>query len=228
MAPLLITCTGTATVQSRAEIALVHLTISSEGASQPGVSHDVAETATALQSHLKTLSPPDGDGGGGAVDPTTTPITRWTLSSLSTASWTPLDGDGHALPRRFSASTRLEVHFRDFAALGAFTARLAETAFVGVDRVEWLLTEGTRLALGRRCRREAVEDAVLKARDYADAAGKAGVEVREVSDVLGGGGAGGERMMMARFAEGGGGGEVRFQPEDVSVSCEVVAKFDAA
>lgn len=226
MAPLLITCTGESTIYHPAERAVVFLTISSDGISQPEVSQAVTKTANAVQSHLKTIAPKDSAGQAHE----TAPVTHWSMSTLYTGSWQPDDADGTKVPRRFSASTRLEVTFRDFQELGGFTSNLASTEFVGVDRIEWRLTEATKMELGRRCRRDAVKDAMLKAKDYADAAGKADFEILEITDGRAAAGYSDGPLLYggARHGGGAGGEELSYEPEDVSISCSVTAKFDAA
>lgn len=226
MAPLQITCNGESTIYHPAERAVVFITVSSDGPSQSQVSQEVTLTSDQLQVSLKTMALKDPTGQAAP----NAPVTHWSMTSLSTGSWQPTDNRGKNLARRFTASSRLEVKFRDFAQLGTFTSELAQTKFVSVDRIEWRLTDATKAELGRQCRRNAVKDAMAKAKDYADAAGKADFEILEITDGVASSGyiPPYRRMFSAAPGAGGDGQELNFEPEDVSISSSLTAKFDAA
>jgi uncharacterized protein YggE len=184
------------------------------------------------------------------------PVSKWSLGSLSTGSWQPQPplqsrepagggnntNEAHAdadvsktttplplPPRLYTASATMTATFVDFSALGTFTSHLASTDHVSIERIEWDVSPATKMSLERGARREAVKHAMIKAKDFADAVGKADFEVLEISDVNSGGG----RLMGLGPAFRGRGVEdeeemMRFRPEEVGVACEVVVKFDAA
>ena len=264
--PLLITCTGSSTLTHAAELATLHLTISSTGPDPRATAQNVTTSAAAIAAHLKTLTLEEDDhddldaANVGVPHPQpTAPVSKWTLSSLSTGSWQPeprrqaTDADPNEAdvdvpkptttttrslpPRLYTASTTMTATFLDFSALGSFTSsHLLSTPYVSIERIEWDVLPATKMSLERRGRREAVKDAMIKAKDYADAVGKEDFGVLVISDVAAGGG--GRLMAMGgAFGRGVGmamGGEeeeemmMRFRPEEVGVSCEVVVKFDAA
>jgi uncharacterized protein YggE len=225
MAPLLITCTGTSSLTHPPELATIHLTITSTSPSQSIATENVTKTSRVLASHLMTLMQEDD---AGTPNPTA-PASHWSLGSLSTASWLPRADEPPSIEaagtRVFSASISISATFRDFSLLGSFSGQVGAMEFVSISHVEWSLTAETLGELQRRGRREAVKDAMGKARDYADAVGRVDFDVLEISDV---GQGGGGRMMMMQRGGGEGEGEVGFRPEDVRVECEVVVKFDAA
>ena len=99
---------------------------------------------------------------------------------------------------------------------------------VSIGRVEWRLTDATKESLASESRREAVKNAVVKARDYADVLGKGEPEVVEVSDE-----SGIFRQGLRELAShhstngrGQGAGEILdFEPESVQLNTTVTVKF---
>jgi uncharacterized protein YggE len=99
-----------------------------------------------------------------------------------------------------------------------------------VDRVEWALTSKRRTELQRQVRTRAVEDAVLRAQQYADALGLSRIRPIAIADagMLGDGlhpERAGEVAMMRALGASGAGPNVELVPEDIEVSAAVDARF---
>ena len=81
------------------------------------------------------------------------------------------------------ASVGIEVKFRDFAALSRWVGQhVANTDGFRVSRVEWALTSKRRTELQRQARTRAVEDAVVRAQQYADALGLGKIRPVAIAD----------------------------------------------
>ncbi len=87
------------------------------------------------------------------------------------------------LPLVHHASVGIEVKFRDFAALSRWVGQhVANTDGFRVSHVEWALTSKRRTELQRQVRTRAVEDAVLRAQQYADALGLGKIRPVAIAD----------------------------------------------
>src|SRR5271155_472894 len=200
MPPLTITAQGTSTIFRQAERAVIMVHVSSEGTSQEKGSNEVTLTANELRSMLKGLSPKTEKGMSfplvnlwdtsrqtslrrdvGEVTPDA-PVTYWKNSTLSTGSYRPTDAKGRKLDRLFFARTSFEIKARDFERRGSLATPLSTMPLVSISQVEWRLTDATKASLASESRREAVKDAVVKARDYAAVLGRGKPEAVEVSD----------------------------------------------
>lgn len=168
-------------------------------------------------------------------DPASGPVTWWATQQVRTWAERPWNQDGRQLPLVHHASVGVQVKFRDFARLSSWVGRLVEAAEgFRLDGVVWSLTEAHRLELERTVRTRAVQDAVRRAQEYADALGLGPVRPVAVADagMLGPGlspmgGGGGAYLRMAAKDTGGGGTELELSPEDIEVSAEVDARFVA-
>jgi hypothetical protein len=130
------------------------------------------------------------------------------------------------------ASVDVEVKFRDFASLSRWVGQhIANTDGFRVSYVEWALTSKRRTELQRQARTRAVEDAVVRAQQYADALGLGRIRPVAIADagMLGAslhpdGGPGGAHLRAAGVHVGGG-PDVELSPEDIEVSATVDARF---
>ncbi|KZP25811.1 hypothetical protein FIBSPDRAFT_855442 [Athelia psychrophila] len=236
MAPVTIHVEGQSTISRLAERAAMSVDISSEGPAQDTVSTAVTATARKLQSELDELRPLT-EGGGGEVSPDA-PISFYALEALSTWSRADTDREGKATGgRTYGARTHFDITFRDFARLGAMTDMLAKMPLVSVKGVTWTLTEGTEKLLAVQSRREALEDAVQRARDFADVVGCKTVECVEIRQGGGHAAIGMQRPMpmgrsMVAGASGpagaGVGGGLEFVPQKVMKSASVSVQFLAS
>ncbi|WP_454854240.1 SIMPL domain-containing protein [Promicromonospora soli] len=135
--------------------------------------------------------------------------------------------------RRFRASARLSVTFRDFEALSTWLADIMDVDGVEIDRISWDLTDETRKTLLAEARIEAAEETAVRAQSYADALGLgpvAPVAIYEAG-LRGGGNGGGNAPMYAMrasaMADAGGGTQVELQPRDIDVDITLSADYEA-
>jgi hypothetical protein len=218
--PTEITVRGSFTAFQAPERATVHATIAYEGPVMEPVYDLVARDLEAVKTTVTPLR--TGDHG---------PVTWWSAEQLRTWSTRPWNKDGIQMPLVHHASVGIEVKFRDFAALSRWVGEhVANTNGFRVSRVEWALTSKRRTELQRQVRTRAVEDAVIRAQQYADALGL--VRIRPVAiadagmlganlDPQGGTGIG----LMRAAAMPGGAPDVELLPEDIEVSAAVDARF---
>ncbi len=218
--PTDITVRGTFTAFQAPERGTVHATIAYEGAAMEPVYERVARDLEAVKASVTPLK--TGDHG---------PVTWWSAEQLRTWSNRPWNKDGELLPLVHHASVGIEVKFRDFSSLSRWVGQhVANTEGFRVSHVEWALTSKRRTELQRQVRTRAVEDAVLRAQQYADALGVGKIRPVAIADAgmlgaslhpEGGGGAGYLRAAPAL----GGAPEVELLPEHIEVSAAVDARF---
>ena len=159
------------------------------------------------------------------------PVTWWSADQVRTWSSRPWNKDGKQLPLVHHASVAIEVKFRDFAALSRFVGQhVADTDGFRISHVEWALTSKRRTELQRQVRTRAVEDAVIRAQQYADALGLGKIHPVAVADA--------GMLVASPHPEGGvgaaylraagspaGSAEVELLPEHIEVSAAVDARF---
>jgi hypothetical protein len=219
--PTEITVRGTFAAFQAPERGTVHATIAFEGPAMEPVYDRVARDLEAVKTSVTPLK--TGDHG---------PVTWWSAQQLRTWSTRPWNKDGIQLPLVHHASVGIEVKFRDFSALSRWVGQhVANTDGFSVTRVEWTLTSKRRMELQRQARTRAVEDAVVRAQQYADALGLGKIRPVAIADagMLGDGlhpesGAGGAYTRAVGVASGGG-PDVELIPEDIEVSAAVDARF---
>ena len=221
--PTEITVRGTFSAFQAPERGTVHATIAYEGPAMQPVYDRVARDLDTVGSSVTPLT--EGD------DPA---VTWWSAEQLRTWSNRPWHKDGKQLPLVHHASVAVEVKFRDFAALSRWVGgHVANTEGFRVSRVEWTLTEKRKAELQREVRTRAVEDAVSRAQQYADALGLGAVRPVAVADagILGTdlrpSGGGGAYMRTALGSADAGAPTVELLPEHIEVSADVDARFVA-
>ncbi|MGN9779115.1 SIMPL domain-containing protein [Micromonospora sp. H33] len=151
-----------------------------------------------------------------------------------------LDGYGPAVERRETGELRVRpetrrsgervvayhgsvsttVTVRDFTALGELMLRLADQDQVEVAGPWWSLRPDS--PVHREARHAAIADALLRAREYAEALGARVVALVELAD------ADTDRPMLARMAyagEAGGAPELELDPRPQAVQAAVHARF---
>ena len=218
--PTEITVRGSFTAFQAPERATVHATIAYEGAAMEPVYDLVARDLEAVKTSVTPLR--TGDHG---------PVTWWSAEQLRTWSTRPWSSDGIQLPLVHHASVGFEVKFRDFAALSRWVGEhVANTGGFRVSHIEWALTSKRRTELQRQVRTRAVEDAVIRAQQYAEALGLGRIRPLAIADAgmlgahldpHGGTGIG----LMRAAAMPGGAPDVELLPEDIEVSAAVDARF---
>jgi uncharacterized protein YggE len=197
------------------ERATVYATVSADG---PAPEPVVAVVASALAEVTASLE--------SRHDPADGPVTRYSVEQVRKDAHRPYNQDGRQLPVVHTASASLTATFVDFDDLADWVDRTARLDGVGINHLEWTLTDSTRHAVERETRQEAVRDAVRRAQDYADALDLGPVTVRSISDA-GLSGPGEPRVLMARMMADPAGGrpQISLRPDDVPIEAVVEARF---
>jgi uncharacterized protein YggE len=221
--PLTIIVQGSSTITRIAERAIICIEVSTEGNDQEFVSKAVTATSKSVQKLITELSPKTDSG-----EPTSdAPVTAWSMRSLYTGSYRPRDLSGADLDRKYTANTSFELEFRDFIKLGATTLQLLAMPNVSIFNTAWRLTEETKESLGSQSRKEAVHDAMVKARDFAEAAGCKEVRPFEIDHVYSGVGHTVDIPQRTRALDAAGDTDISFAPEEVQLKANVTVKFYA-
>jgi uncharacterized protein len=218
--PTEITVRGTFTAFQAPERGTVHATIAFEGPAMEPVYDWVARDLEAVKLSVTPLK--TGDDGA---------VTWWSAQQLRTWSNRPWNEEGKQLPLVHHASVGIEVKFRDVPALSRWVGQhVANTEGFRVSHIEWALTSKRRTELQRQVRTRAVEDAVIRAQQYADALGLGKIRPVAIADAgmlsaslhpEGGTGPASLRAAPARA----GGPDVELLPEDIKISAAVDARF---
>ena len=218
--PTEITVRGNFTAFHAPERGTVHATIAFEGPAMEPVYDRVARDLEAVKASVTPLKA--GDHG---------PVTWWSAEQLRTWTNRPWNQEGKQLPLVHHASVGIEVKFRDFPALSRWVGQhVANTEGFRVSRVEWALTSKRRTELQRQARTRAVEDAVGRAQQYADALGLGAIRPVAIADA----GMLGDNLRpesgvaaahLRAAAAPAGGPDVELLPEHIEVSAAVDARF---
>lgn len=222
--PTEFTVRGAHTAFQRPERGTVQVTLGFEGPKMQPVYDRVVRD---LDSVKKSIQP--------MHDPEQGPVTWWSTKHVRTWANRPWNQDGKQLPLVHHASVGVEVKFRDFGALSTWVSgHVAGTEGFRLDGVVWALTESNRHDLERAVRTRAVQEAVRRAQEYADALGLGAVTPVAVADAgmlgegitpIGGGGGAAYSRMAAKDSSGG--AELNLSPEDIEVTAEIDARFVA-
>lgn len=219
--------TGTViTVQGRSsayyppERATLFLGVHLEGNNRDGVFSATNESADLVRGRIT-----------GAHDPESGPIT-W-FSSDNVQIWTekPWNANGLQLEPVFHAQIGFTVKFNDFVHLARFVEDVVPLPGVTVDRIEWALTETSRLGALADVRSRAVTDSVAKATVYAQSIGLGTVRAVALadegmlSDLSPRPGQGVAASSLRLGAAPGAGPELSLKPEDIQIEAVVDARF---
>ncbi|MEI5672260.1 MULTISPECIES: SIMPL domain-containing protein [unclassified Nocardioides] len=158
------------------------------------------------------------------------PVTWLATDRLRVWSRRPFNDKGEQKPLVHHAQTTTRAKFRDFEELARWVEAAATYPGVGIDGLEWALTEQTKRGAVQSVRARAVEDARRKAQEYADALDLGPVRCVALADpgMLGdhssaqSGATGIAYSRAAKAAEPDG---LSFTPEDIAVSASVDARF---
>ncbi|MDT5232928.1 MAG: uncharacterized protein QOI39_3428 [Mycobacterium sp.] len=216
--PTEITVRGSYSAFQAPERGTVRASIAYEGPAMEPVYERVARDLEAVKASIVPLK--SGDDGA---------VTWWSADQLRTWSNRPWNQDGEQLPLVHHASVGVEMKFRDFTALSRWVGRhVANTEGFRVSQVEWALTVKRREKLLKEARTRAVNDAVTRAQQYADALGLGGVRPVAVADagMLGSRPEDGSQgAAYMRVGAAGGGADAELVPEHIEVSATVDARF---
>ena len=222
--PTEITVRGSFAEFQQPERGTVRASISYEGAAMEPVYDRVARDLESVTATIVSLR--DDERG---------PVTWWSAEQLRTWSARPWNQDGEQLPLVHHASVDVQVKFLDFQALSRWVGEhVAGTEGFRVSSVEWALTVKRRDELSQQVRTRAVQDAVTRAQQYADALGLGKVVPVALADAgmltanVQPDGAPGFAQSRVMAAPGGGGSpDVGLVPEDIRVWAAVDARFSA-
>jgi len=154
------------------------VTVSATGNTQVQASTAVSKASTQLESMLDTKAPKVEN----AVSIPEAGITHWKKKTLSTTSYA--SGSGSSSKSLFRVTTGFEIKFRDFSLLSFWATTLSTTPNVTVSKISWSLTDVTKKNLETKSRKLCAEDAMTKAKDYAEALqfNRNGVKAVELED----------------------------------------------
>lgn len=204
----------------RPERAIVRLTVQHDGPERQHTLDAALSTAAALRTQLENLR-----------DSKPSPLNHWSSEQMHVWGDRPWNQDGKQLPLVYHATLGFFTEWNDFAAMSEWVVAALGTEGVTLNHVEWKLTEATTREIEEQVRRDAVADALSKARTYAKALGLNTVVPHELADV----GLlqhdsvshrGVARMaLLESAADTMGGPGLSFEPEDIDVVAEVDARF---
>ncbi len=220
MSETIITVAGSSRLHRDPERARVRIGVGFEGSKRDSV---LAATRAAHESLTGSLD--------AILDASVGPVITWHSEQIRVWGQRPWSQDGTKLPVEFHSAVFVDADFDDFEALSEWIDVVAIRDGIAVDGIEWLLAPATEKELGAAARREAIADALVKAREYADALGLADLVPLSLSDpgLLGDSASGGgvhlAALSMARSAPAGGGMELR--PNAIAVEATVHARFSA-
>lgn len=213
-----ITVRGSAEQHHRAERATVSLVIAVEGADKQRVFAAAVEIQEPLIGQLKEL------GGLHAV-------TTWSSDQVRVFSHRPWIGDGVRGEMVHAARVHVRAEFADFERLSGFLDRWSAAEGVEIDGIIWDLGVENRRVREAEVRRSAVEDAVVKAQGYAEAARRGKVVAVHIADrgMLPDAGDGPPvPYAAASFGSGGAAAPgLDLTPEQIVIHVEVDARFRA-
>lgn len=201
----------------------MHASISYEGPAMEPVYERVAGDLETLKASISPILDPDSGA-----------ITRWSSDQLRTWSNRLRNNDGSQLPLVHHASLGVKVEFGDFSALSAWIgAQVAAIEGFAVSTIEWTLIPTHREELQREARNRAVQDAVTRAQQYADALSLGPIRPVAVADagmltgISSSADAPQVRQVRAAAAVAGSGPDLELLPKDIELSVAVDARFTA-
>lgn len=218
MADVEINVRGSHTATVAPERATVYAGVSAHGGEPEPVARAVAGVLSQVTATLEVLHDPDNG-----------PVTKFVVEQIRTGAHHPYSQGGRQLPMVHTATASVTATFADFEDLASWIDLAAGMEGVGINHIEWTLTDPTRHEVERRTRQDAVRDAVRRAQDYADALELGPVAVRAISDT--GLSSGPQpRVLMARAVSdpGGEAPELSLRPDDVTIEAQVEATFVVA
>jgi len=221
MSDVTVTVRGENEVRIAPERATIHLTVRTEASRRGPAVEAVTQLAEPVRSSL-TARRDDGT------------LVEWSSSRLSVHAERPWS-DGKRLALVHRAAIDFTATFADAGELSAWVSEATLWDAVEIGPVDWQLTPETRARVEREVAASAVGVAVARAEAYASALGLARVVPIEVADLglLSDASAPGAPMLktaraMAFDASGSTGPVMEYEPEDLTVSAAVEARFTAS
>ncbi|MHC5904147.1 SIMPL domain-containing protein [Streptomyces sp. S6] len=160
-----LTVRGEAHVEAEPEVARIGVTVTAEGRDRRKVLDDLTRAHTAALDLVATY-----------------PVDRVSTGAVSVAPAFVLD-EPHGQVMGHQGRVRLALRVTDFTLLGELVTRLADLDLTAVDGSHWELLPDSPLPA--EARRAAVQEAVQRAREYADALGTTLAALIELTDDAG-------------------------------------------
>jgi len=222
MPETIITVAGTGRLRRTPERAKVRIGIGFEGSKRDSVLAATRAAHESVTGSLITLLHPDGG-----------PVIDWTSEDIRVWGQRPYSPDGSRLPVEFHSAVFVDAEFDDFEALSEWIDVVSAGDGIAVDGIEWRLAPDTEAELQREVRQAAIQDALTKAREYADALGLGSVTALSLSDPgllddPGSGSSSGGQPRMLAMAKSSGGGGIELRPNAIVIEASVHARFSAA
>jgi uncharacterized protein YggE len=217
-----ITVRGSYTAFQPPERATAYVAIAVDGPEMDPVYQRVAQALETVKTSISALHNPDSG-----------PVTWWSNDQLRTWSNRPWNNKGEQVPLRHYASTGVQAKFRDFAVLSRWISQhVAAIDGLRIARIEWALTAEREQTLLAQVRHRAVQDALTRAQQYAQALGLDSVRPIAIADagMLGPGlrPASTTQSAHVRAPAAAPNTEVEFTPKDVEVKAVIDARFAAS
>ena len=205
---------GSHTLTVPPERATVHASVADDGPSPEPVLEAVSRAVAAVRASVEPL-----------LDRERGPVTALTVDQVRTSRERPWNQQGERLPFVHRAEASLSVTFSAFDELTTWIDQSSAVPELRIGHIAWDLTPARRANLEREARGHALEDARIRAQDYADALGLGPVQVRRIADP------GVRPMFKARAfavaADEAAAPQLELAPEDLEITVEVEATFTA-
>ncbi|KAJ4313867.1 hypothetical protein N0V94_006733 [Neodidymelliopsis sp. IMI 364377] len=171
MQQLEIYVTGTGTAIHAAERGILKLKAQSqELRTIEEASKTVTITANQIRDIIAPHCPQDEQTGRTKSDAAISHYSMSTLETHSKLTPRPREKDEEIIyDTTYSAAAEYTIKFSDFSLLDSLASELAAMKNVKIDRLTWALTDDTRKSLMGGARIRAAQDAMQRARDYAEA-----------------------------------------------------------
>ncbi|CAI7577893.1 unnamed protein product [Penicillium glandicola] len=169
MPSLNITLQGHSSIHQYPERAMIQITVESSGECEVATSNEVATTCIELRDAPKILCPRNEDGTSTANSAVTTFSASNTHITLKGPDAHRPRGNPMDRYRMYNAMVTFQVIFRDFSELHKFIEKMDGYSNARLDNLKWYLTDETKNAIGAELRKMAVQNAVAKANQYAQA-----------------------------------------------------------
>lgn len=219
MSEVTITVRGEHELHVAPERATVHLSVGIEGPER-----------TAVVDGTLSLASPVRDGIVSRKDAGV--VADWSSRRLGVRADRPWNSEGRQLAPVYRATVDFTATFSDISEMSVWISEIAGWDGVTVGHVDWHLTPDTEAAVEREVATQAVGVAVARATAYAQALGLQQVEPVEIADrgliSTGNEAAHPQAVMRAAAFADVSTPTMEFEPEDITVSATVEARFRAS
>lgn len=219
-----ITVTGHAEREFVPNRCTVRLRVHADGATRDDAANPVAAAAATVTELITALT-----------DHESSPVKRWSLDQVQHTRHRPYNSEGKKKPWLYQSSAAITVTFTDFRAVGAFVNRVADVDAAAVEHLQWWMSRKAHARKSAKVRRLAVLDAIEKAQGYTEALGLSTFHAVAIADpgMLGLPQApihpaAGRMRVAAMPMSLDGEPEVVLEPDTITISADVEARFEAS